>query len=142
MRLIPAVDLRAGHCVRLLHGDFDAETRYPTDLNSLLEKYRRLGADWLHVVDLDGARGGSLDNRAIIAELAVRAAVKLQVGGGLRSTGAIAQTLAAGVARAVIGSAAIDQVEQVQAWLAHFGAGASGAGLRCVHRRQRHLRGS
>jgi phosphoribosylformimino-5-aminoimidazole carboxamide ribotide isomerase len=122
MRLIPAIDLRAGRCVRLLHGDFEAETRYPTDPQSLLTQYRGVGADWLHVVDLDGARDGSLDNRAIILELAAAQAVNLQVGGGLRNTAALAQMLDAGVARAVVGSAAILQVEQVQAWLAHFGA--------------------
>ena len=122
MRLIPAIDLRAGHCVRLLHGDFEAETRYPMDPASLLAKYRAVGADWLHIVDLDGARDGSLGNRAIILELAAQKAVNLQVGGGLRDTTAVARMLDAGVARAVIGSAAVVQVEQVQAWLAQFGA--------------------
>jgi phosphoribosylformimino-5-aminoimidazole carboxamide ribotide isomerase len=121
MRLIPAIDLRAGHCVRLLHGDFEAETVYPTDPCSLLSKYRDVGADWLHIVDLDGARDGSLDNRAIIVELAARKSVNLQVGGGLRNTAALSQMLDAGVSRAVVGSAAIAQVEQVRAWLAHFG---------------------
>jgi len=121
MHLIPAIDLREGHCVRLLHGDFEAETRYPTDPETLLIKYRDLGADWLHVVDLDGARGGILDNRAIILGLAAQKAVKLQVGGGLRNTTALAQMLDAGVARVVVGSAAVTQAEQVQAWLKHFG---------------------
>jgi phosphoribosylformimino-5-aminoimidazole carboxamide ribotide isomerase len=121
MRLIPAIDLRAGHCVRLLHGDFEAETRYPMEPASLLAKYRDAGADWLHIVDLDGARDGSLGNRAIIVELAAQKAVKLQVGGGLRNSAALLQMLDAGVARAVIGSAAVAQVEQVQAWLAQFG---------------------
>jgi phosphoribosylformimino-5-aminoimidazole carboxamide ribotide isomerase len=122
MRLIPAIDLRAGHCVRLLHGDFEAETRYPTDPGALLAKYREVGADWLHIVDLDGARDGLLINRAIIVELAACKAVNLQVGGGLRNTAELAQMLDAGIARAVVGSAAISQIEQVQAWLAHFGA--------------------
>jgi phosphoribosylformimino-5-aminoimidazole carboxamide ribotide isomerase len=121
MHLIPAIDLRDGHCVRLLHGDFEAETRYPTDPKSLLFKYRDLGADWLHIVDLDGARGGIPDNRAIILELAAQKAVKLQVGGGLRNTAALAQMLDAGVARVVVGSAAVTQADQVQAWLKHFG---------------------
>jgi phosphoribosylformimino-5-aminoimidazole carboxamide ribotide isomerase len=121
MQLIPAIDLRDGHCVRLLHGDFEAETRYPTDPETLLIKYRNLGADWLHIVDLDGARGGTLDNRSIILELAAHKAVKLQVGGGLRNTAALAQVLDAGVARVVVGSAALTQPEQVQAWLKHFG---------------------
>jgi phosphoribosylformimino-5-aminoimidazole carboxamide ribotide isomerase len=121
MQLIPAIDLRDGHCVRLLHGDFDAETRYATDAQTLLAKYRDLGADWLHVVDLDGARGGLPDNRAMVLQLAAQKAVKLQVGGGLRNTAALTQMLDAGVARVVIGSAALTQVEQVQAWLTHFG---------------------
>jgi phosphoribosylformimino-5-aminoimidazole carboxamide ribotide isomerase len=122
MKLIPAIDLRAGHYVRLLHGDFEAETRYPADAHSLLAKYRDAGADWLHIVDLDGARDGAPDNRAIIVALAAQKLVNLQVGGGLRNTAALAQMLDAGIARVVVGSAAISQVEQVQAWLAHFGA--------------------
>jgi len=121
MQLIPAIDLRDGHCVRLLHGDFDAETRYPTEAPALLAKYRDLGADWLHVVDLDGARGGLPDNRAMILQLAAQKAVNLQVGGGLRNTAALSQMLDAGVARVVVGSAALTQVEQVRAWLTHFG---------------------
>ena len=119
MHLIPSIDLRDGYCVRLLHGDFEAETRYPIDPQALLIKYRNLGADWLHIVDLDGARGGTLDNRAIILQLAAQQAVKLQVGGGLRNTTALAQVLDAGVARAVVGIAALTQAEQVQAWLKH-----------------------
>jgi phosphoribosylformimino-5-aminoimidazole carboxamide ribotide isomerase len=122
MHLIPAIDLRDGHCVRLLHGDFEAETRYATDPETLLIKYRDLGAAWLHIVDLDGARGGTLDNRAIILRLAGQKGVKLQVGGGLRNTAALTQVLDAGVARAVLGSTALTQTEQVRAWLKHFGA--------------------
>jgi phosphoribosylformimino-5-aminoimidazole carboxamide ribotide isomerase len=107
--------------VRLLHGDFDAETRYASDARTLLAKYCELGADWLHVVDLDGARGGLPDNRAMVLQLAAQKAVKLQVGGGLRNTAALTQMLDAGVQRVVVGSTAITQVEQVQAWLEHFG---------------------
>ncbi|SRR5579859_467432 len=121
MQLIPAIDLKNGHCVRLLHGDFDAETRYPIDAQALLARYRDLGADWLHVVDLDGARGGLPDNRSMILQLAAQKTLKLQVGGGLRNTAALAQMLDAGVQRVVVGSAALTQVEQVQAWLTHFG---------------------
>jgi len=127
MQLIPAIDLRDGHCVRLLHGDFDAETRYAADPQALLLKYRGAGADWLHIVDLDGARGRTDgarggDNQAIILQLAAHKAIKLQVGGGLRNTAALAQMLDAGVERVVVGSAALTQVDQVQAWLQHFGA--------------------
>jgi phosphoribosylformimino-5-aminoimidazole carboxamide ribotide isomerase len=122
MRLIPAIDLKGGHCVRLLHGDFAAETRYGTDPDALLAKYRGLGADWLHVVDLDGAKKGSLGNRAIIERLAAQKAVKLQVGGGLRNTAAVVRMLDMDVERVVIGSAAVTHVEQVRTWLEQFGA--------------------
>jgi phosphoribosylformimino-5-aminoimidazole carboxamide ribotide isomerase len=122
MRLIPAIDLKAGHCVRLLHGDFANETRYGADPQSLLAKYRGWGADWLHVVDLDGAKDGNLGNRALIAQLAAQHAVKLQVGGGLRDLAAVTQMLALGVARVVIGSAAVTHPEQVRAWLEQVGA--------------------
>jgi phosphoribosylformimino-5-aminoimidazole carboxamide ribotide isomerase len=122
LRLIPAIDLKAGHCVRLLHGDFAAETRYGADPDALLRKYREFGADWLHIVDLDGAKDGSLGNRAIIERLAAQQAVKLQVGGGVRNTATVAQMFDLGVARVVIGSAAITRAEQVRAWIGHFGA--------------------
>jgi phosphoribosylformimino-5-aminoimidazole carboxamide ribotide isomerase len=121
MQLIPAIDLKEGRCVRLLRGDFAAETRYPIDPMALMEKYRGWGATWLHVVDLDGARDQNLDNRGIITQLADQRIVQLQVGGGLRNTTALARMLDAGVSRVVIGSAALSQVEKVQAWLEHFG---------------------
>ena len=122
LRLIPAIDLKEGHCVRLLRGDFDAETRYSADPRDLLARYRGFGADWLHIVDLDGARDGARANRDIIVDLAAQSAVKLQVGGGLRDTAAVTQTLNSGAARVVIGSAAVTQVESVRAWLEEFGA--------------------
>src|SRR6188768_4187050 len=65
MILIPSIDLRAGRCVRLLKGNFDAETRYDLEPHELLLRYRALGATWLHVVDLDGAKDGQLANRSV-----------------------------------------------------------------------------
>jgi phosphoribosylformimino-5-aminoimidazole carboxamide ribotide isomerase len=119
--LIPAIDLRNGHCVRLLRGDFDAETRYHADPRDLLARYREMGADWLHIVDLDGARTGGRANRDIIAELAAQHAVRLQVGGGVRDTAAVDAAFAAGIARVVVGSAAVTQVGQVREWLRDYG---------------------
>jgi phosphoribosylformimino-5-aminoimidazole carboxamide ribotide isomerase len=120
MRHIPAIDLKSGRCVRLLHGNFAEETRYETDPVTLLAKYRGFGADWLHVVDLDGAKDGSLGNRAIIAQLAGRRDIHLQAGGGLRNTAALSQMFDLGAARVVIGSAAVTHAEQVRSWLDHF----------------------
>ena len=121
MRLIPAIDLKDGHCVRLLRGDFNAETRYAADAGALLAKYRDFGADWVHIVDLDGARDGTAGNRELIVELAQQNTVMLQVGGGLRDTGAVSQLLNSGVARAVIGSVAVTRMELVRTWLQDFG---------------------
>ena len=121
MRLIPAIDLRGGRCVRLLHGDFDRETRYAADADALLGKYRGMGADWLHVVDLDAARDGASVNRPLIGALTARQSIKLQVGGGLRDRAAVAQMLELGAARAVIGSSALAHAGEVRTWLEHFG---------------------
>ncbi|MGB6451416.1 MAG: 1-(5-phosphoribosyl)-5-[(5-phosphoribosylamino)methylideneamino] imidazole-4-carboxamide isomerase [Steroidobacteraceae bacterium] len=121
MQLIPAIDLRGGRCVRLYRGDFGAETRYELQPHELLQRYRALGAAWLHVVDLDGARDGVLANRAIVVALASQQAVSLQVGGGMRSAEALSDLLRNGVDRVVVGSAAVEQPREVAQWLAHFG---------------------
>jgi len=120
--LIPSIDLRDGRCVRLLQGDFAAETRYELPPQELLARYRRLGASWLHIVDLDAARDGTLLNRALIHRLAGQRAVHLQVGGGVRDAAAIEELLAHGVERVVVGSAAVENPQEVAAWLQHYGA--------------------
>jgi phosphoribosylformimino-5-aminoimidazole carboxamide ribotide isomerase len=121
MLLIPSIDLRGGHCVRLYKGAFDAETRYDLDPALLLDRYADQGARWLHLVDLDGARDGVLGNRDLIARLAAKGRLQIQVGGGLRSLPVIENLFAAGVARAVIGSAAVEQPEVAEEALRGFG---------------------
>jgi phosphoribosylformimino-5-aminoimidazole carboxamide ribotide isomerase len=120
--LIPAIDLRNGRCVRLLKGDFAAETRYDYEPHELLHRYREIGATWLHVVDLDGAREGTLANRSIAVSLASQRAVKIQLGGGVRSAAVIDDLLRNGVSRVVIGSLAVERPDEVLAWLKQFGA--------------------
>jgi phosphoribosylformimino-5-aminoimidazole carboxamide ribotide isomerase len=122
MMLIPSIDLRGGRCVRLLKGDFGAETRYEREPAQLLQHYAGLGARWLHVVDLDGAKDGRLGNRELILALLAQRQLHLQVGGGLRSSEVVEDLLAAGVARAVIGSAAAEQRDLVKGWLRDHGA--------------------
>jgi phosphoribosylformimino-5-aminoimidazole carboxamide ribotide isomerase len=121
MLLIPSIDLRGGHCVRLLRGDFAAETRYDLEPHELLLRYRALGANWLHIVDLDGARDGQLANRALLLRLASQKAVNLQVGGGVRSLAVVDDLLRSGVDRVVVGSAAVEQPSEVARWIARFG---------------------
>lgn len=126
MLLIPSIDLRGGQCVRLLRGDFERETRYELEPQELLLRYRALGASWLHVVDLDGARDGggaaSAGNRRLIERLAAQSALRLQVGGGVRSAATVEELLRIGVARVVIGSAAIERPDAVSAWLERYGS--------------------
>ncbi len=121
MLLIPAIDLRGGHCVRLYQGDFSAETRYLPTPEELLQRYRKLGARWLHVVDLDGARDGTRANRAVIGALASLGALNLQVGGGVRGAQALTEFFDAGVSRVVVGSLAVQEPDEVAAWLQRFG---------------------
>ena len=122
MLLIPAIDLRKGRIVRLFQGDFDAETRYEHQPHELLLRYRGLGATWLHVVDLDGAKDGALSNRSIIVDLASQQDVRVQVGGGIRSSATIDDLFDQGVSRVVVGSTAVERPDEVNEWLVRYGS--------------------
>jgi phosphoribosylformimino-5-aminoimidazole carboxamide ribotide isomerase len=121
MQLIPAIDLKDGRCVRLLKGDFAAETRYEVTPAALYDSYAALGAAWLHVVDLDGARDGAQAHLPVVAALARLGRLKLQVGGGLRDRATVERTLAAGATRVVIGSLAVTDPDLVSGWLRGLG---------------------
>jgi phosphoribosylformimino-5-aminoimidazole carboxamide ribotide isomerase len=122
MQLVPAIDLRGGRCVRLFQGRFDAETVYDDDPARVLDRYAELGARYVHVVDLDGARDGSQANRAAVARLVRhRPGVALQVGGGVRSREVAAELLQLGVQRVVVGSVAVTRPADVQDWMRGFG---------------------
>jgi len=123
MRLIPAIDLRGGRCVRLLQGRFDAETVYATDPAQIATMYLGFGARYLHVVDLDGARDGTRHNRDLVTALAHEdSGVAIQVGGGIRTREVAAELLATGVRRVVVGSIAVENPTEVAGWLTEFGA--------------------
>jgi phosphoribosylformimino-5-aminoimidazole carboxamide ribotide isomerase len=111
MILYPAIDLLGGSVVRLRQGDYDQQTTYGTDPVAVALSFVEAGATWIHVVDLDAARSGSPVNRPVVAAIAAAVAGRAQVqtGGGVRAV-ADAQALAdAGVARVVMGSAAVAQ---------------------------------
>jgi phosphoribosylformimino-5-aminoimidazole carboxamide ribotide isomerase len=123
MLLIPAIDLRAGRCVRLLQGRFDAETVYSDDPAGILRRYRALGARRVHVVDLDGAREGTQGNRAAVVRLASEPGTSLQIGGGVRGRAVADELLSLGAERVVVGSVAVTQPAEVASWLRDLGAG-------------------
>ncbi len=122
MLLIPSIDLRGGHCVRLLKGEFHAETRYEVDPRELLERYADAGVRWLHLVDLDGARDGTPGNRDLIRQMAAQQRIRIQLGGGLRSRALVDDAVQAGVSRAVIGSAAVENPQLLRDCLDAYGA--------------------
>ena len=119
MKVIPAIDLRGGRCVRLLHGDFDRETHYSDAPADVARNFSGMGFDYLHVVDLDGARDGSQKNAASVVEIAATP-MTIQIGGGVREASTVSRWLAAGAARVVVGSLAVTEPDTVKAWLREF----------------------
>jgi phosphoribosylformimino-5-aminoimidazole carboxamide ribotide isomerase len=105
--LYPAIDIRGGGAVRLMQGDYDRETAYDADPADAARRWAEDGAEFLHVVDLDGARAGSPQNLDAVRRVADAAGCPIQVGGGLRDERAVEAVLAAGAARVVIGTAAL-----------------------------------
>jgi phosphoribosylformimino-5-aminoimidazole carboxamide ribotide isomerase len=106
--LYPAIDLRGGRCVRLYQGDFDRETVYDRDPVDQARRFADEGAAWIHVVDLDAARSGDPVNRPVVAAIAAAVDVPVQTGGGVRDLDAGLALAAAGVARVVVGTAAVE----------------------------------
>jgi len=107
MQIWPAIDLRGGNCVRLKQGDYAQETIYGDDPAEMAKKWVEQGADCLHLVDLDGAKDGSLKNRDAIAAIVQAVSIPCEVGGGIRDEQTIAQLLDLGLARLVIGTKAL-----------------------------------
>lgn len=108
MDLFPAIDLRRGRCVRLQQGDFARETVYGDDPVGVARSYAAAGAPWVHVVDLDAARRDG-SNRDVVVRVATEGGLPVQTGGGVRD----GSLLAEGVARVVVGSAAVEDPELV-----------------------------
>lgn len=106
--LYPAIDLRAGRCVRLMQGDYGRETVYGDDPVAQARIFADAGAPWIHVVDLDAARTGEPVNRDVVAAIAREVTIPVQAGGGVRSVAAARALADAGVIRVVIGTAAIE----------------------------------
>ncbi len=122
MLLIPSIDVRGGHCVRLFKGDFAAETIYASSPLDVAQSYAARGARWLHLVDLDGARDGTVTNRAALLQMAGVAGLSVQVGGGIRQRSIVDELLSLGIARIVVGSAAVEHPDEVASWLRDYGA--------------------
>jgi phosphoribosylformimino-5-aminoimidazole carboxamide ribotide isomerase len=121
MILLPAVDILQGKAVRLTGGDFAQPTVYDADPLQAAQRWARDGARMLHVVDLDGARSGAPVNLEHVRRIVAGVDVPVQVGGGLRSAGAVRDVLEAGAARAVLGTAALRDIDFLDQALADHG---------------------
>lgn len=111
MILYPAIDILGGRAVRLLQGEYDQETQYDNDPVDAARRWADGGAEYIHVVDLDGAKAGHPVNLETISRIASAVPCPIEVGGGLRNSDAVAAVLDAGAARVVIGTAALRDPE-------------------------------
>lgn len=111
MYIIPAIDLRDGKCVRLIQGDYSRQITYQDDPVKQAKEFRSAGAEWVHIVDLDGARVGKPVNIDTISAIAALGQLKIQVGGGLRSESSIKQLLNMNIERVIIGTKAVSDFE-------------------------------
>ncbi|MEH7131039.1 1-(5-phosphoribosyl)-5-[(5-phosphoribosylamino)methylideneamino]imidazole-4-carboxamide isomerase [Neobacillus drentensis] len=111
LTIYPAIDMRGGNCVRLLQGDYDQETVYGNSPFDMAKSFATDGAEWIHMVDLDGAKDGKRVNDRFVIEAAQKLQVNIQIGGGIRSEEDIVHYLENGVDRVIIGSIAVSKPE-------------------------------
>lgn len=122
MIILPAIDLMNGRCVRLEKGAFARATLYEADPLGMAQSFEKAGAEWLHVVDLDGARTGKEGNREWVLKITSETGLKVQSGGGLRNETDVAAFLDAGVDRAVIGSMAVRNPDAIERLVRKYGS--------------------
>jgi phosphoribosylformimino-5-aminoimidazole carboxamide ribotide isomerase len=117
----PALDIREGRVVRLLQGDYAQQTTYGDDPLPRAQAFAATGAQWMHLVDLDAAKAGGYTLAPLLAQIAASTPLNVQTGGGVRGRDDVARILDAGASRVVIGSLAVRQPDDVEAWLGEFG---------------------
>ena len=122
MILIPAIDIKDGKVVRLVQGKFAEVTEYGHDPVAMAQKWQKLGSSWLHVVDLDGAKTGTMQNQEIIARMAQSIDIPIEVGGGIRDEQTVEYLFSkTKVARVILGTKAIESRNFLKKMLAAFG---------------------
>ncbi len=119
--IFPAIDLMGGRCVRLFKGRFEERTNYDEDPIDVAQTYAHQGAEWLHVVDLDGAKSGDSMQAQLIGRIAQESGLRVQAGGGIRDLGSVKRLLDSGVERVVIGSMAVTNPVMIRRWLQELG---------------------
>ncbi|MFS0821976.1 1-(5-phosphoribosyl)-5-[(5-phosphoribosylamino)methylideneamino]imidazole-4-carboxamide isomerase [Bacillus sp. 1P02SD] len=118
--IYPAIDMRGGKCVRLLQGDYNKETVYGDSPFDMAKAFADAGAEWIHMVDLDGAKAGKRVNDQYVLEVANKLEAKVQIGGGIRTEEDVAYYIENGVDRVILGSAAISNPDFVKDMLKKY----------------------
>lgn len=121
MIIFPAIDIRGGKCVRLLKGDFAKETVFSDKPEEMAKKWQAQGAEFLHLVDLDGALAGKSQNLATVEKILAAVDIPVELGGGIRTMENIDDVLALGVRRVILGSVAVRDPELVREACAKYG---------------------
>ncbi|MBR5452263.1 MAG: 1-(5-phosphoribosyl)-5-[Clostridia bacterium] len=121
MLILPAIDLYDKKAVRLYKGDYDNMTVYSTNPPEIAEKFKAAGAEFIHLVDLEGARDGNTPNIEIIDTIVKNTGLKVEVGGGIRSLEVIERYLSIGVARVILGTAAVQNEELLVSAVKKYG---------------------
>lgn len=121
MKLFPAIDIRGGKCVRLLKGDFDQETVFSDSPAEMAAQWESQGAEFLHLVDLDGARAGKPQNLATVKAILEKVKIPVELGGGIRTLEHIEEVLNLGVRRVILGSVAVHDPALVKAACEKYG---------------------
>ncbi len=114
MLIIPAIDIKNGKCVRLTQGNFESEKVYSEDPVAQALRWEEQGAQMLHVVDLDGAKNGVLENLKTIKKIAEQVSIPIQVGGGIRNIESVEALLSFGVFRVILGTIALDNKDELK----------------------------
>lgn len=121
MRIYPAIDIIDGACVRLVQGDYSQKTKFADNPIDVAKKWQSMGGEFIHIVDLDGAKSGTMPNFKLICDIAKSVDVPIEVGGGIRNMEAVEKYLENGVARVIIGTSALSDPDFVKTAVQKYG---------------------
>ena len=121
MVILPAIDIKDGNCVRLFKGDYGTVQKVADSYMDTARSFEKAGAEWIHMVDLDGAKDATQQNREIFLDVAKNTGLKVEVGGGIRSLDTVEMYLSSGISRVIIGSAAVKNPQLVKDAVKEYG---------------------
>ena len=121
MRIYPAIDIINGECVRLVRGDYSQKTTFAENPVEVAKRFENDGAEFIHIVDLDGARAGTMPNFELVCNIAKAVSIPIEIGGGIRDINAVNKYLENGIRRVIIGTSAINNPKFVEEATAKYG---------------------